>query len=288
MKIIHIIGIAMVFLAPSCLAAEEATLSAQDRTQIETRTREMSAVGVPPAAARNMLTMMHQNRFSEESIARAQQVTMNCAKAGLPAEPVMRKAVEGMAKQANEQQIVAAMAAVHSRYAQANRLAKSITQNAHTVDTITNVIADSLAAGMKTEDMDNLMTRLRTRTQTQTKNNAENERLAIQTVQTARTMARLGIRSSDVSNTLCQALDHNYNHREMEQLRHQMAKQTHPLSHQQIARQHARSIGKGGNARGGSGGSAGGSGGGAGGSGGGAGGSGGGAGGSGGGAGGSK
>jgi hypothetical protein len=290
MKIVHIISVAIALLAQPSFAAEDSALTAHDRNQIETQTRAMSAVGVPSEAARNMLTMMHQNRFSEESIARAQQVTMNCAKAGLPTEPVMSKAVEGMAKQANEQQIVAAMATVHSRYAQANRLAKTMSKEKQTVDTMTQVIADSLAAGMKTKDMETVMAQLRTQTHTQTKSKAENEKLAIQTIQTARTMARLGIRSSDVSDTLCQALNNNYNYQEMEQLRHQMAKQTDKASHQHTANQHANSIGKGGNSRGGSGGSgggSGGSGGGSGGSGGGSGGSGGGSGGSGGGSGGS-
>jgi hypothetical protein len=209
MQFVHIISVAIVLLAQPSFAAEDSVLTAHDQNQIETQTRAMSAVGVPTEAARNMLTTMHQNRFSEESIARAQQVTMNCAKAGFPTEPVMSKVVEGMAKQANEQEIVAAMATMHSRYVQANRLAKTMSKEKQTVDTMTQVIADCLTAGMKAKDMETVMAQLRTQTHTQTKNKTENEKLAIQTMQTARTMARLGIRSSDVSDTLCQSLNNN-------------------------------------------------------------------------------
>ena len=73
---------------------------------------------------------------------------------------------------------------------------------------MTRTVADSLAAGMKTEDMDAVIAQLQVQIQSrqQTRNKAEDVELAIQTMQTTRTMARLGVHSSDVSDTLCQAL----------------------------------------------------------------------------------
>jgi hypothetical protein len=128
----------------------------------------MRAVGVPAQAARDMLTTMHRYGFAPEHVGRVQQETIRCAKAGLPAEPMMNKAMEGMAKQASEQQILAAMTAVHSRYAQANRLAKTISEEKETVDAVMQAIADSLAAGMQTRDMEAVAAHLEIQTRQQT------------------------------------------------------------------------------------------------------------------------
>ena len=249
MKKISLI-ISILFCLTSLVFADESEgLSQQARESVEQQTREMSALGIPEAQAQKMLTQMVQNRFQKQNIVRAQQVVMAAAKAGLPTEPVMSKAMEGMAKQAKEQQVIAAMETVRSRYAHANRLAKSLSDDKKSVDTMTKAVADSLAAGMKTEDMEAVMAQLQVQTQSrqQTRNKAEDVELAIQTMQTTRTMARLGVHSSEVSDTLCQALQNRYTHQEMKQLRHQIAKQAHQASAQQIASRHAGSIGKGGN-----------------------------------------
>ncbi len=68
----------------------------------------------------------------------------------------------------------------------------------------------TLAAGMQAEDMDGIMAQLQVQTRQQTRNQAE--ALSLQTMQTARTMARMGIHSTDVSDTLCQALQNQYTH----------------------------------------------------------------------------
>ena len=296
MKIPCLVVVAIMFFTSLCYAAENITISTSVQAQIEAQTREMAAVGIPAEPARNMLTAMHQHRFTNQNIVRAQQEVMSCAKAGLPTEPVMNKASEGMAKQASEQQILAAMQSVHSRYARAKHMAKTMSNHNQTVDTLTHTIADSLAAGMKARDMEAIMLQLENQNKAQMKNKSEEDKLAIQTMQTTRTMARLGIHSLEVSDTVCQALQNRYTHQEMMQLQHQMATKAHQVSPRQIAHQHAKALGKGGNtggsngggeSPGGSGGGSGGNGGGSGGNGGGSGGSGGGSGGSGGGSGGS-
>ncbi len=122
MKIPYLIVAITMFFTSLCFATENIALSASDQAQIEAQAKEMSTVGVPAEPARNMLTAMHQHQFTSQNIVRAQQEVMNCAKAGLPTEPVMNKASEGMAKKASEQQVIAAMQTVHSRYARANRM----------------------------------------------------------------------------------------------------------------------------------------------------------------------
>ena len=254
-------------LASMAVAAESQGLSQEAADRVQQQTAEMSALGIPEAQAKKMLTLMVENHFEERNVVRAQEVVMDAAKSDLPCEPIMSKAVEGMAKQAGEQQIIAAMESVRSRYAHASRLAKSLSDDKTSVDALTHLMADSMAAGMRAEDLEAVKAQLATqsRTRQQTRNRTEDDQLTIQTLQTARTMARLGIRSADVSDTLCQALQSRYTYSEMEQLRHHMAQQVNRSSPQQVASRHANSIGKGGNpgnAGSGSGGSGGGSGGG--------------------------
>jgi hypothetical protein len=250
MKIPYLIVAITMFFTSLCFATENIALSTSVQAQIEAQAKEMSTVGVPAEPARNMLTAMHQHQFTSQNIVRAQQEVMNCAKAGLPTEPVMNKASEGMAKKASEQQVIAAMQTVHSRYARANRMAKTMANDNHTVDKLTHSIADSMAAGMKAKDMEAIMLQLENQNKTQVKNKSKEDKLATQTMQTTRTMARLGIHSSEVSDTICLALQNNYSHQEMEQLQHQMANNAHQVPPQQIANQHAKAIGKGGNSRG--------------------------------------
>ena len=98
MKIPCLMVVTIILFTSLCYAAENITISTSAQAQIEAQTREMTAVGVPAEPARNMLMEMHQHRFTNQNIVRAQQEVMNCAKAGLPTEPVMNKASEGMAK----------------------------------------------------------------------------------------------------------------------------------------------------------------------------------------------
>ena len=246
-EITYLVLAAIIFLAPAGFAAENTALSASVQAKVEAQAQEMSAVGVPAEPAQKMLTMMHQHQFSIENIVQAKLEVMNCAKNELPTEPVMNKAMEGIAKNASEQQVVTAMQAVHSRYAHAHQMAQSLSKDQTTVDNMTHSIAGSLAAGMNAQDMEAVMLQLQNHQNTQTMNKSEEDKLAIQTMQTTRTMARLGIHSIEVSGTICQALQNNYSHQEMAQLRHQMTSKINQTPPQQIAHQHANAIGKGGN-----------------------------------------
>jgi hypothetical protein len=197
-------------------AEDSQRLTQQAMESIQQQTREMSAHGVPEAQALKMLRRMAQDGFGKQTMTRACQVVVGAAKAGLPTEPVMSKALEGMAKQAKAQHIIAAMETVSNRYTYANQLAKSLSVGKKSQTTMTNVIADSLAAGMSAKDMDGLMhqLQLRTKSRQQTQNKAIDDKLAIQTMQTVRSMARHGARSADVAETVGRALQNRYTHQQ--------------------------------------------------------------------------
>jgi len=250
MKKIWLVVLMSCLLAGTVLADEPVSLSQQAMQSVQQQSREMSSVGIPEAQAQQMLTQMVQNQFQEQNRIRAQQIVMNAAKTGLPTEPVMSKAMEGMAKQAQEQQVIRAMETVRSRYAYANRLAKTLSEDKANIDNLTHSIADSMAAGMKSRDMDAVVNQLQTqsRQQTATRSRAEADQLEIQTVQTIRTMARMGYDSSKISSTVGQALRNQYTHQQMKQLRTRIAKHAHQELGRLVATQHAGSIGKGSNA----------------------------------------
>ena len=236
MKTARLFLIMLCWCAATAYADEPVSLSQQAMEAVQQQTREMSALGISEV----------QNQFQKQNRIRAQEVVMSAAKAGLPTEPVMSKAMEGMAKQVREQQVIQAMETVRSRYANAHQMAKALSENEESVDALTRSIADSMAAGMRSEDMQAVAAQIQTRQQTRTRNQTENDQLAIQTMQTVCTMARLGVHSADVSDTLCRTLQNQYTDREMKQLRQRMAQNSQLATPQQIASRHAGAIGKGG------------------------------------------
>ena len=69
-----------------------------DSEQIRAQSRAMTDAGIPDEEATKITRMMTQNRFQQKNILRAQQTLLNAMKNGLPIEPIMNKAYEGMAK----------------------------------------------------------------------------------------------------------------------------------------------------------------------------------------------
>ena len=244
-RIMCIVGV-VVCCASLSYADEWEGLSLQAKERILLQTREMSGTGIPEEQARTMLILMVRNRFEEQTVIQARRMLMDTAKAGLPTQPVMTKAMEGMAKQMQEQKIISAMETVRNRYALSRQLADSLAEDKVVSDTLSQAIADSLAAGLRTEDLEKVCAQLRVQTRQQTRNRAESEELAIQTMQAVRTMARMGASSGEVADTLAHALQNRYTHQEMHQLRHMLASPSQTGSPVETANRHAASLGKGG------------------------------------------
>jgi uncharacterized membrane protein YgcG len=243
MKIIRLFILILFTVSNWAHAADDQTISNQAQENIQQMTQQMSGLGIPEAKAQKMLTRMHQNNFQQQNMVRAQQTVMDAAKEGLPTEPIMNKAMEGMVKQAKEQQILKAMETVRSRHQYAYRMARSLSNDKKTTEIMARAIADCLTAGMPVQDMKRIAAQLQTRQQT--KNQAKD--LSLQTMQTVRTMARLGAMPTDVSDTVCLALQHQYTSQQMKELRHNFASGTQQTSARQLAHQYAGTIDKGGN-----------------------------------------
>ena len=249
MKTLRLFCIVFFVMSTLTHATEDQNLSQQARESVRIQTQEMSALGVPEATAQKMLSLMHQNQFQHQNIVRAKQLVMDTALDDLPTKPVIDKAMEGMAKQVAETQVIKAMEAVQNRQTQAHRLARMLTDDRKSKDVLAGTIADCLAAGMDVKDLDTVVGQLQVRTREQTRNQAKE--FSFRTMQTVRTMSRMGGATSDVSDAVCKALGNQYTSHQMEQLRHQFVQQSQSTSGKQLAHQYAAdSLGKSGNING--------------------------------------
>ncbi|MBB5347292.1 hypothetical protein JWG42_14900 [Desulfoprunum benzoelyticum] len=236
-----------VLAVPPAFADEWEGLTLQERERVQLQSREMSELGIPETPARQMLITMHRNRFSEQNMARARQMVLDAARAGLPTEAMMNEAMTGMARQAREQEVVTAMATVRNRYDYADRMAKSLATEPRRTETMRTAIVDCLATGMRPADLEAVRDRLQVRSQARqrTQNRAEDEALAVQTMLTVATMSRRGVRSPEVADIVGRALQQQYTYREMEQLRQRFANRAVAEAPRAIAARHAASIGRG-------------------------------------------
>ncbi len=246
MKALRLFLLAFLVMSTWTHAAQLQALSPAQQQNVERYTREMRTQGIPAEPVQVMFSLMYQNRYQEQNIIRAGQTILGTADEGLPTEPVINKAMEGMAKHVSEEQVIAAMETVRNRYSNAYRLAGSLSNDRKNTAIMAEAIADSLAAGMADKELDKIMDRLREQTQKQT--NAQADKLSLQTMLTVRSMMRLGANSADTSDTVRQALKQRYTAQQMEQLRNQFFDEAQKTSAKQLAQQYARAIGKGGNA----------------------------------------
>ena len=284
----------------------DSRLSTIGNEQIRVHTRAMINAGIPIDDAIKMTRLMIQNNYQYQNTIRAQQIMIDTVKEGLPDKPVMNKAYEGIAKNAQEDRVVEAMEKTRARYSIAYHHARSITQNPDQVNTIGKTIAESLTAGIHNTDAHQIMDRLQNSAQQMTRNNTE--AFANEIFSSLRDMARRSVPSKIATDVVCKALEQQYSVQEIKQMRYSFISRSINIDPAKLAIQYGYDIEHGVRAKdlnssqrgesaqsgkagghsgsGGNGGGAGGGGGGAGGGGGGAGGGGGGAGGGGGGAGG--
>ena len=218
MKKICLITCAILFCASLAFGDEvQDKLSPVATEELKAGTREMISSGINSDDAIGMTKLMLQNRFRHQLILSAQHIIMNAQRQGLPVQPIMNKAHEGMAKHAQHKDIVQAMERVRSRYAFAYQQAKIVTQNSAQMHYVGNTIAQGLAAGMDEEDVGRIMQSFQHRAQEMTRANAE--QLARETFMATRTMTRLGVSSKAAMELVCQALQNRFTAREMKRMR---------------------------------------------------------------------
>ncbi|RJQ53738.1 MAG: hypothetical protein C4530_17695, partial [Desulfobacteraceae bacterium] len=208
--------------------------------RIKERTREMIRSGISAQEAVGMTEAMIRNRFREEHVVRAQNIVMDARKSDIPAGPIVDKVLEGVAKKVPDDAVVRAMEATASRYSFAYARAKAVARDRRQVDGIASAIADSLAAGMKTADIDRIMAGVRERAQAM--NRSDSEALALETFQTTRTMARLGASSDSAAEVVSQAHRQRFSIEEMRQVHQAFRENTTRTDSGRVADRFAQGI----------------------------------------------
>jgi len=216
-KVLMMIMVIFLFGAVALADTVDQELPGTTPLKIRNSTRQMIDQGFNPQEVIGMTRQMLASNFGEQHVLQAQAILMNARRHGLPTEPMMTKAYEGMAKQVQAQAVVNAMEQVQTRYEFATKQAKAITNEKAGINRMAAVLAGSLAAGIHNEDAERIMQVLRERTRNMTQ--AHSQELAMQTLMTTQTMARLGMQSKSAGDSVCQALQQGYSAQEMHNMR---------------------------------------------------------------------
>lgn len=234
--------ITAVILCASPLFGDEVDngLSTGATEGLKAHTRAMIQAGVTSTDALKMTKAMEQNRFQVENIIRSQEIVMSAVKDGLPAGPVMNKAYEGMAKGAPEQDVVKAMERTRARYSLAYQSARKVSASTQQAEQTGNTIAEGMAAGLKIQDCDRIADRLQQRDRDRKKDRTGN--LANESFMTAREMVRCRVPSDVAAATVCAALEHAYQARDMEMLRSSFMKNVRYGNATQLANNYSANI----------------------------------------------
>jgi CRISPR/Cas system-associated protein endoribonuclease Cas2 len=242
-KTLLILMALMLWICPVWADEIDDALPENASLRVRTNTRQMVQTGISQDDATQMTRAMLQHRFQERHIIQAQNMLMETMQSGLPVEPVMNKAFEGMAKNQPDEGIVQAMKMTQSRYAYAYRKAGELTTDEETQNSLGLSIAQGMGAGLQDKDIEPVMAQLQTRVRQMSQNKADE--LCLQTFLAARLMARLGVDSDTVSDVVCLALQHRFTAREMQQLGSNFNTQSQQMSSNHLANEFAQKIGQG-------------------------------------------
>ncbi|MBW1901192.1 MAG: hypothetical protein JRJ20_06100 [Deltaproteobacteria bacterium] len=207
---------------------------------LKTGTRHMIRAGIDSEDAIRMTRAMLENRFKHEHILKAQEIVMRSRKEGLPVEPIMNKAHEGMAKRVQEENIIRAMENVMARYGYAYQQAGELTQDEAKRQRIMEQVAECVAAGMTDSDAGRLVYRLKYRIQEMPEDEAGS--LAIETFSTGKEIARLRVSSMVTTDLMLEALKHHYGIQEMARMRLSFMKHSRDTSPNIVAQGYSDAI----------------------------------------------
>ncbi len=207
---------------------------------LQKSTQEMVRAGIPAQDAIAMTSSMIKARFSRQQIQQAQQVVVKAHQKGLPVEPVISKALEGVAKHVPPRSIIRAMTHVTSRYAYAFQQASRLSTQKADIERLGNLIAAGLAAGMTHRDVNKMIGRLHN----EARHLSQEDRRALATnaLVTARDMARQGVPSVHAAQVVDRALQKGFKAHEMQALHESFMSRAATMPADQVARGFSKSI----------------------------------------------
>ena len=186
-------------------------LPEQTRQEIQRQARELGEAGASEEQAGQMLGAMAKNGFSRQNRDKAFDMVKDAAENNQPTSPIMDKAMEGIAKNAGEKNTITAMERVRNRNRLSKQLAEPLGMDNRQKKEAEEIIAGCLAAGMNRKDLSGLLQQ----TKGLNGQGRNREKTVLSVLQTARTMARKGTKSSDIYNSLRHAIQNRYSEKEI-------------------------------------------------------------------------
>ncbi len=180
-------------------------------------TKAVIASGINSNDVIDLTNRMLEHNFSEEDQLEVHQILINSQKENIPIEPIINKANEGIAKKIASKNIIQAIKKVQNRHVFASKQAKIITEDKNEADFLSNTIVEGLSAGINDNDINKTVQVLRQKTKHL--NKAQVKELSIETFQTTKFMARLGVGSPDATEIVCEGLKQGYSARDFNKLR---------------------------------------------------------------------
>lgn len=201
---------------------------------------ELVESGLASEQAIAVTRAMVQNGFEAQQIAKAHRVLLQAQNQGLPPDPIINKAFEGMTKHVQASRIVSAMDTVRARYDFALQQAEKLTSRKSQAIQMGHVIAAGLTAGMIPKSVESITEGLQERSRTMKTD--PREALALETFKMARDMARLGVSPSQTAAVVRQALQHQFSAGQMQNMRTAFRNDSRATAPQSLAASYGRSI----------------------------------------------
>ncbi len=166
----------------------------------------LCCIGLTASAIASNLASLEQRMagagFSPEQVVRVQEMITLAEQKGTPAETAREKVEEGIAKGVNPEMIIGALERVTYRYEFAHSLTRQLSLNKQEKKRIIQLVVDSIAAGLTSNDAKEIMEALELRSKKMKKQQFTN--LIEETLRMARDLSRLGRSSEDTTNIVKQ------------------------------------------------------------------------------------
>ena len=195
---------------------------------------------------------MLQNKFNEQQIQLAHAMMIEAQNSGMPVQPLMNKAFEGMAKNVSPPLIVGAIKTVQSRNTFAYQHAARFSKNKSHRANLGRALSAALAAGFSKEDADKVTKMLQQRAESMKSDQVYS--LALECFKTSRDVSRLGVSSPNVTNMVAGALNKGFNHQDMHAMRSAFMTEARGSQPQELARSYSAAMQEGKGFQGGEGG----------------------------------
>jgi len=207
---------------------------------VKASVREAVRSGLDQDGVGKLTRTMLQHRFEGQQIRHCHSLMIQAHNSGMPVEPLMNKAYEGMAKGVDPPLVLKAMERVQERNTQAYRHARQLSQDKAQTANLGNALSGAMAAGFAPEEADRITQMLRQRAQAMQPDEAYG--LALECFNTARDVSRLGVSSGATADMLGGALDNGFNYQNMRAMRHAFMHQARQSEPQKLAYRFAESI----------------------------------------------